>query len=79
MFGSIVPISTSRLRTDSISDLRVGSFIPSSALAIVCATVQPYMANASLLFVRGEYFLSAAWYSFTAASSAHCASSGSLK
>ena len=45
------------LRTDSISDSRVGSFIPSSALAIVCATVQPYMANASLLFVRGEYFL----------------------
>ena len=26
-------------------------------MAIVCATVQPYMANASLLLVRGEYFL----------------------
>ena len=67
------------LRTASISESRVGSFICSSAFAIVCATVQPYMANASLLFVRGEYFLIAAWYSLTAASSAHCSSSGSLK
>src|SRR3954447_21613241 len=67
------------LRTASISASRVGFFICSSALAMVWATVHPYMLKASSGSDFGEYFASADLYSLTAGSFAHLAVWGSLK
>ena len=67
------------MRTASISEARVGSFICSSALAIVSAAPQPYTWKGSFGSDFGEYFFSPALYSFIAASLAHFGSSGSLK
>ncbi len=79
MPGSRMGISSSMLRTESISASRVGSSIPSSALTIVFATAQPYTWNGSSGSARGSCFSSPSLYSIIAGSSAHCGSSGSMK